>query len=300
VGDPVRGSAVSERVTGPRCAMAPGILAVLLVVLAVTWPSRSASSQVLDARDSTLRLNVLGDIVAIGVSVLAWQFPPTLEGAMTWRAPHLMDRSRVNAFDRIATRQWSPAAGTASDVFLYGGLGGAFVASGIEALVHKHTARKWVIQGVVMAESILVASGLTTIAKYAVRRPRPTFYNPAAPDSERAQLDANKSFWSGHAATVAAALASYATVEWLEEPGSMMAWVSTAAAAAVIPTVASLRVAAGKHYPSDVIVGGLVGAATGIVVPLLHRWRPAGKASTLRVDPLALQGGAGAAASMAW
>ena len=36
-------------------------------------------------------------------------------------------------------------------------------------------------------------------------------------------------------------------------------------------STAALRVAAGQHFPTDVIVGSLIGAGTGVTVPLLHR-----------------------------
>ena len=35
-------------------------------------------------------------------------------------------------------------------------------------------------------------------------------------------------------------------------------------------SVAIERVADGRHFPSDVIVGAVMGTATGIAVPLLH------------------------------
>lgn len=276
------------------CALLP---ACVLLVLA--GPS-TAVAQTVDAPDSSLRLDIAGDATVMALSLLALQFPTTLDDSIAWRAPHLRDRSAVNPFDRIATRQWSPAAGTASDVLLWAGVGGVFAASGIEALVHRHTARKWVIQGVVMAESLLVASGLTQLVKYSVRRARPQFYNPAAPASSRDEPNANLSFWSGHTASVAAVLTSFAVVQWLDEPGGPLAWASVVAAGLVIPTVAVLRVAAGRHYPTDVIAGGAVGVAVGVAVPFLHRWKPAGAARSLRVDPLLLQGGSGAVATLAW
>jgi membrane-associated phospholipid phosphatase len=44
------------------------------------------------------------------------------------------------------------------------------------------------------------------------------------------------------------------------------------ATAAAFPLVTGiLRLTAGKHYPSDVLVGYLVGAATGILVPFAHQ-----------------------------
>jgi len=254
----------------------------------------------LDAPDSCFRLDAAADAVTLILATAATIFPSTLDASIAWRKPDILDRRSVNAFDRVATRLWSPAAGKASDVLLWGSVGGVFVASAAEALVHRHTARKWLVQGVVMAESILVASGLTSIAKVSVRRARPEFYNPEAPASVRATPDASLSFWSGHTAITAAALTSFAVVEWQEEPGTPMAWASAVAAGLVIPTVASLRVVAGKHFPTDVITGGLLGIATGVTVPLLHRWKPAGPSSSLQVSPLVLPGGSGAVAALTW
>ena len=43
------------------------------------------------------------------------------------------------------------------------------------------------------------------------------------------------------------------------------------AATGVTAWTGVLRVRAHKHFPSDVLVGGLAGAAVGILVPELHR-----------------------------
>lgn len=274
-------------------------LAVVVVLVLLAGPG-DASGQTLEAPDSTFRLEAVREGGIVTLSLLAAVFPPLLDESIPWRAPVVLDRTGVNGFDRVATRQWSPAAGLASDVLLYAGVASPFVASGIEALVHRHTVRKWAIQNVVVAESVLVAAGLTQLAKYSVRRARPLFFNPEAPDSARASTDANLSFWSGHTAMVASALTAFAVIQWQDEPGSGLAWAATAAAGLVVPAVAVLRVVAGKHYPSDVLVGGAVGIASGVLVPLLHRFRPTVGKRELGIDPIALPGGAGAAVSLTW
>jgi membrane-associated phospholipid phosphatase len=38
-------------------------------------------------------------------------------------------------------------------------------------------------------------------------------------------------------------------------------------------TTGLLRVLAGKHFPTDVIVGAVAGSAVGLTVPFLHRRR---------------------------
>lgn len=37
-------------------------------------------------------------------------------------------------------------------------------------------------------------------------------------------------------------------------------------------TTSGLRIEGGQHFPSDVIVGGLIGTATGVGVPLVHHY----------------------------
>lgn len=300
MGDRERGSALRDGWGAIVRARSSACVAVLAAVLGVAFTPIDTVAQVLDAPDSCLRLTVHGDAPTIILSVLALTFPPTLDESIRWREPALRDRIAVNAFDRVATHRWSTAVSRASDVLLWGGVAGAFGVSAIEALVHRHTVRKWAIQGVVMAQSILVAAGLTQVTKYAVRRARPLFFNPSAPRSARAETDANLSFPSGHTSMVAAALTSLAVVEWLDEPGSGLAWGATVAAGLVVPTVAALRVAAGRHFPSDVLAGGAIGIAAGVAVPLLHRFKPAGEGRSLRLDPLVLRGGSGAVATLTW
>ena len=45
------------------------------------------------------------------------------------------------------------------------------------------------------------------------------------------------------------------------------------ATAAIVPAIQGyLRVRAGKHFVTDVVVGYLIGAAVGLLVPSLHRF----------------------------
>lgn len=53
---------------------------------------------------------------------------------------------------------------------------------------------------------------------------------------------------------------------------------------ATASSVAILRVAAGKHYPSDVVMGAAMGSFIGWLVPMLHREREQ-KQTALVVTP---------------
>jgi membrane-associated phospholipid phosphatase len=125
------------------------------------------------------------------------------------------------------------------------------------------------VYGETLATSLLVNS----VTKYAVQRPRPYVYNrdPKVQAYVAAQGDdAYLSFFSGHASTAfsGAVAGSYLFAQESD---------STAAKSAVwsielglASATAILRVRAGKHYYSDVVVGLLVGSGIGVLVPALH------------------------------
>ena len=52
--------------------------------------------------------------------------------------------------------------------------------------------------------------------------------------------------------------------------------------AAALPALTGyLRIRAGRHYPSDVLVGYLVGGAVGYLIPTLHKKKPKGKSLSI-------------------
>lgn len=116
----------------------------------------------------------------------------------------------------------------------------------------------------------VAASGLVAAAmKELWRRPRPYNFNhdPGVREfARRAGKDATVSFPSGHTALTFAAAAAGG---WIYADGSddtsarAGVWF---AGTAVAGATAVLRMRAGKHYPSDVAMGALLGVA-GVAVP---------------------------------
>lgn len=123
----------------------------------------------------------------------------------------------------------------------------------------------------IYAEAIALNGVVNEIVKLAVRRPRPLVYDASLSTSERARADSYVSFYSEHSSVVFAAASAYTTIFALrhrDRPG-LSALVGTGLFA-LAATTASLRVVAGKHFYSDVIVGSAIGTAIGATVPLLH------------------------------
>jgi membrane-associated phospholipid phosphatase len=86
--------------------------------------------------------------------------------------------------------------------------------------------------------------------------------------------DPYASFPSAHTATAAALAFSIAHMHAATHPdGSrwLHAFLPYSLASAATIGTGVLRVEAGKHFPSDVITGGLLGLGMGILVPELHR-----------------------------
>ncbi len=122
----------------------------------------------------------------------------------------------------------------------------------------------------VYGETLSATLWLTTVAKATVRRARPYTHHPdpsvqayaAAHPEER-----NLSFFSGHSSFAFSSFVggSYLFSSVSDSPAARRTlWGLEAALAGA---TAHLRVRAGKHYYSDVIVGAVVGTGVGVLVP---------------------------------
>jgi membrane-associated phospholipid phosphatase len=121
----------------------------------------------------------------------------------------------------------------------------------------------------VLAEVFLINDGVTALVKSAVRRPRPAAYDGGASAEDVDDRD-SQSFHSGHAST-AFALGTAAAVTFARRhPRGPARWVVAGGYLVLASATAALRVAAGQHFPTDVIAGAAAGTAVGLGVPWLH------------------------------
>jgi len=214
--------------------------------------------------------------VPIGISVAGM-------GAFNlWAAPAVkgytlaeldaLEPTHIPAWDQWALGRWNEGAGHRSDYLFYG----AALWSSATVLLPALNEGEWqaslptAVMWVEMNALTLVATDLT---KNLVTRPRPFTYYSDAPLEARLEVDARKSFFSGHTSMTAANTFYAAKVfSDLYPDSKMKPWVW--AAAAVIPALtAQQRMAAGKHFLSDVVVGYAVGALIGWGIPQWHLQR---------------------------
>jgi membrane-associated phospholipid phosphatase len=128
-------------------------------------------------------------------------------------------------------------------------------------------------RAMIYGETLAANLALNGITKALVGRPRPYTYSgdPAArAQAESHPRDGHLSFYSGHASTTfaAAVAGSYLFSQSSDDPVARTAvWTSSLMLAGA---TSNLRVRAGKHFYSDVLVGAVVGAGVGVLVPALH------------------------------
>lgn len=129
--------------------------------------------------------------------------------------------------------------------------------------------------GLVYGQTLALNLALNSVTKVLVERPRPSTYRLRSAGIAPA-LEWYVSFYSGHASTAFAAAMSGSYL-FAENTGDREArYLLWGAELGLAAATATLRVRAGKHYYSDVVVGALVGTAVGIGVPLIHgaRYEP--------------------------
>lgn len=224
----------------------------------------------LTAQDSPYQLSVGKDLSIAGGVVVGQSidllFLHSKNQAFSPNQIGTLSPNRIPAFDRFATQQWHPTAQKHSDWLL---VGSALLP--LCTLLDKPVRKDWQVIGLMGLETFALNLTLTNLTKHSAVRTRPFVYNPNAPLELKLQKDARYSFFSGHTSTVASMSMFAAQVYTDYHPRSKALPFVWGTAAALPALAAYLRVRGGKHFPSDVVAGYLVGAACGILIPRLHK-----------------------------
>ena len=151
------------------------------------------------------------------------------------------------------------------------------------------------------AQALALQNGVNLMARSLEFWPRPYVYakdgygsgdQDVVEKAEKAEGEAYGSFFSGHAS--AAFTVAVFTGEWFSEvypnsPYRGIVWAGSLSAAGLVGV---LRIAAGKHYPTDVVAGALVGSGISLAVIQIHKKRsdryslwayPGGAGLTIRI-----------------
>ena len=179
-----------------------------------------------------------------------------------------LDPGNMNALDQTALDNYSTADNVLSDILVTAASVAPFA-----TLLDQNVRDDFLTVLLMGTEVALINNGLNTISKALVKRPRPYVYNENVASDLKLDPYARYSFYSAH--TSNAASLSFFTASIISSYSNNSTVKTIVWSSAIVLPLATgyMRYSAGKHYPTDIIVGYLMGASVGYLVPLLHRKR---------------------------
>lgn len=207
------------------------------------------------------------DIIYCGISLLSlgsfYYFQQQVR-PLTEQQINTSDPGTIPSYDKVAIHHYDIHARKLSNILIYA----SFITKA--AMVRKETKKDILAIGIVGYQSILLSQAIANGFKLSLRS-RPYVYNPSVPMDIKMSRDARFSFFSSHTTTVSSLCFTTAYAFKVYHPDSKyknMIWVSAFA----LPALEGfLRVKSGKHYPSDVLTGYLIGWGTSYLMHRLHK-----------------------------
>jgi membrane-associated phospholipid phosphatase len=176
--------------------------------------------------------------------------------------------AEVNSLDRLAIGRDSQLAEWLSNVGTIVGIATPFAIDWLDTGGKRDA---FLQDAVVFGQALALTGALNTAVKYIVQRPLPETYAGEVKD-RRDKPRGYRAFYSGHVSSLATSLAAGCATARRRHGRLPLRW-PWLLSAALTGLVGLGRILSGKHFPSDVLVGAPVGAATGVLVPLLHARR---------------------------
>jgi membrane-associated phospholipid phosphatase len=244
------------------------VFAPLLASLASVLNPRAAEAQVRD-----LRWDPAVDLTVTGIGAAAWIAGEILQDDLAPARCRWCQVDPLDASAREALRWNRPAlADTLSSVSAFVLAPAAAVGLDALAAAHDGAATHVPLDAALIVEATVLAADANALAKLLVGRERPFVH--ALTLEEKAQMphpsDNNLSFFSGHTTEAFALAASAGAVATMR--GYRWAPLVWGVSGGFAVAAGYLRIAADRHWLTDVAVGMVVGAGIGIAVPcLFHR-----------------------------
>lgn len=218
-----------------------------LVAITVTVSPSTVWAQ--DSEES--RAVQFSQVLSLGASSLLYLTPDLIGLNDHPPACAPCDPANVPWFDRVAIRKQSRITSDLSTLLELGLAGFTLVDLGFEGGGRASA---------MSLEATMWTAAITEWSKTLIGRKRPVLYTPRATDAS-SSLDNQRSMPSGHTAVAFSLATSY--VLYMKDHRETNPASIVAGATAV--TIGALRVIAGRHFPSDVLVGAILGTAMGAV-----------------------------------
>lgn len=248
---------------------------ILILLFTITLNAQRDSSYVAPPYKVHLKYEVPAAILGIGLTQFGYS---QLSAELSVADALALNKNNVNRFDRPVLD--FPASGYEnaqhiSDYVMYSSFA-------LPALLFfdKNVRRDWKEFTTMYFEAHALSSAVYLSSTFPVRRARPLAYNSNYPIELRSGENTNNSFFSGHVNSTAAATFFMASVYNDYHDLTLGQKIALYVGASIPPAiVAQYRMRAGKHFRTDVITGFGLGAATGVLIPALHKRKKNSKLS---------------------
>jgi membrane-associated phospholipid phosphatase len=219
--------------------------------------------------DQVYRLNAGADItitaIATGWSLYAFTKIYSKDD-ITLAELESLDRKNIPGFDRWAIKPFSEKIDKDSYIPFY-----AAMPAPLLLLLDKKIRKDGFKVMFLYLETMALTGLMYTGSMYLTNRYRPYVYDERSPLDKRLTGNSKNSFYAGHVHLVGSSMFFIAKVWSDYHPDSKAKWLFYTGAAAVTGATALMRHQTGMHFPSDLLLGAGLGAATGILVPALHK-----------------------------
>lgn len=182
--------------------------------------------------------------------------------------PNEFNKSDLMIWDRPFAGLWNPAAASWSNGLTFLGL--TPMAIGAVSYFKKDIkGSELAALSLMFVQSMAIQSGINLMVRSSQLWPRPFILGEKGGE-ERLKGEAYGSFYSGHA-SAAFSVAVFTSV-WFQKTYSSSKYIPYiwGTSLSLAATVSILRVVAGKHYPTDVLVGAFMGGLVSISVLKIH------------------------------
>jgi hypothetical protein len=229
------------------------VVLTLIQLCIIFYPGQKTTAQFLVPQPTLNKVIFAESILHTGVNLFYNDHLNQIRtGGNTWKVGLIDDAARTSYNGRTAHISDGMALGT------------AFAAGMVTFALPRNQQTQYIQLAV---QNVWITANITQTVKMLALRNRPYTQVPGFVSTK---TDDHFSFFSGHSAITATA-ATTAILMALNQP-NMSNWSKAAAytAGGLALTTAGLRIAAGKHYPSDVVTGILVGVAVAVINTKLH------------------------------
>jgi membrane-associated phospholipid phosphatase len=211
------------------------------------------------------------------ILVLAFQFRPRIVDPVCGTSPDSCQASNVAWPDSLSTLFWNPKADLASDITQFTAGGIAFLTpviyQGVLLLLKRATPYLALVSAgtdlVILIEATLFSASINEVVRLSVQRPRPFVYSDPARHGK--DVSHYNSFYSGHTSFATVIMTTLFFIllgrrvpfNWTIGFGLLGLVLSF--------STGCLRILAGRHFISDVVMGFIAGLCIAILVAKLHK-----------------------------